>query len=144
MSLLTIKVDVSDVVRNLQANAEKYESGSIEAGFGGPAAPYAIFVHENTEMRLAGQQRPRGQGRYWDAKGGSQGRSKYLEEPARTQAGNGVTAGLLADNLRGADGSMSKALRAAADSILREALEIVPYHTGRLHNSAFLNEPQVR
>ena len=47
-------------------------------------AAYALFVHENTEMKLKGQPRPGGRGHYWDPQG--RGRSKFLEYPARTLA----------------------------------------------------------
>jgi len=50
----------------------------------GYTAAYAIYVHENVEMKLKGQPRPGGKGRYWDPQG--RGQSKFLEEPARRLA----------------------------------------------------------
>jgi hypothetical protein len=48
----------------------------------GYTASYAIYVHENLEMKLRGQPRPSPhRGRYWDPQG--RGQSKFLEEPAR-------------------------------------------------------------
>jgi len=46
---------------------------------------YALFVHENVEMKLKGQPRKApSKGKYWDPQG--KGQSKFLEEPARTEA----------------------------------------------------------
>jgi len=48
----------------------------------GYTAAYAIYVHENVEMKLKGEPRnPPHKGRYWDPQG--RGQSKFLEEPAR-------------------------------------------------------------
>lgn len=48
----------------------------------GYTASYALFVHENVEMKLKGQPRtPPNKGKYWDPQG--RGQSKFLEEPAR-------------------------------------------------------------
>jgi|SRR6185503_6729373 len=48
----------------------------------GYTAAYAIYVHENLEMRLRGVPRPHPhRGRYWDPQG--RGQSKFLEEPSR-------------------------------------------------------------
>lgn len=47
----------------------------------GYTAAYAIYVHENVEMKLKGQPRPGGRGRFWDPQG--RGQAKFLEEPAR-------------------------------------------------------------
>lgn len=46
-------------------------------------AGYAIFVHENVQMKLRGQPRPGGAGRYWDPQG--RGQSKFLETAARNE-----------------------------------------------------------
>ncbi len=68
----------------LKASAFTRKTGS---GFNtvvtvGYTAAYAIYVHENVEMKLKGEPRlaPH-QGRYWDPQG--RGQSKFLEEPAR-------------------------------------------------------------
>lgn len=45
----------------------------------GYSAPYAIYVHENMQMKLKGKPRPSGKGNYWDPNG----RPKFLEEPSR-------------------------------------------------------------
>lgn len=52
----------------------------------GYTAAYAMFVHENVEMKLKGQPRPStragtSQGRYWDPQG--RGQAKFLENAYR-------------------------------------------------------------
>jgi len=65
---------------------------SFGAGFStqvivGYTAEYAIYVHENVEMKLKGQPRPPPhKGKYWDPQG--RGQSKFLEEPARRLRGD--------------------------------------------------------
>lgn len=51
----------------------------------GYTAAYAIYVHENVEMKWKGRPRQAPhKGRYWDPQG--RGQSKFLEEPARRLA----------------------------------------------------------
>lgn len=45
----------------------------------GYKAPYAMYVHELVEMKLAGKPRPSGIGVYW----GPHGQAKFLEGPIR-------------------------------------------------------------
>ena len=45
---------------------------TVEIGF---TSAYAVYVHENMEMKLRGKARPSGLGVYW----GPRGRSKFLE-----------------------------------------------------------------
>jgi len=49
----------------------------------GYTASYAMFVHENVEMKLRGlpRQGKGAKGKYWDPQG--RGQAKFLEEPAR-------------------------------------------------------------
>lgn len=47
------------------------EVKAVEVGF---TAAYAMFVHENLEMRLKGKPRPSGKGVYW----GPQGEARFL------------------------------------------------------------------
>jgi len=58
---------------------------TVEVGY---EAAYAPFVHENLEMKLAGQPRPSGLGRYW----GPQGEAKFLENAANEKADDVVAA----------------------------------------------------
>ena len=62
----------------------------------GYTAAYAIFVHENVEMKLKGQPRPGGRGRFWDPQG--RGQAKFLEEPARRHAVK--IRGIIRDSMR--------------------------------------------
>lgn len=50
----------------------------------GYTASYAMFVHEKVGMKLKGQPRPGGRGRYWDPQGRAQ--AKFIEEPSRRLA----------------------------------------------------------
>lgn len=52
----------------------------VEVGY---SSPYAIYVHENMEMKLRGRTRRSGKGTYWSSSGGGQGRSKFLESAAK-------------------------------------------------------------
>lgn len=70
----------------LKASAFTRSSG---AGFDtvvivGYTARYALYVHELVQMKLKGQPRPKGRGKYWDPQG--RGQAKFLEEPARRMA----------------------------------------------------------
>lgn len=54
-------------------------SQAVEVGY---TASYAVFVHENMEQKLAGQERPSGLGVYW----GPKGEPKFLEKAVREKA----------------------------------------------------------
>lgn len=58
--------------------ARKAQDGStaVEIGF---SSAYALWVHENLEMKLKGKDRPSGLGKYW----GPSGEAKYLENSLR-------------------------------------------------------------
>lgn len=62
---------------NLRASAytRKDPMGRLQVEVGYEAA-YALFVHENLEMKLKGRPRPSGLGVYW----GPKGRAKFLEQ----------------------------------------------------------------
>lgn len=57
------------------------ESLAVEVGY---TAAYAVYVHENLEMKLAGQLRPSGLGKYW----GPKGENKFLEKTVRLNEAN--------------------------------------------------------
>jgi hypothetical protein len=69
---------------NLKASAFTRATGKgydtvVNIGY---TATYAIFVHENVEMKWKGLPRHApSKGRYWDPQG--RGQAKFLEEPAR-------------------------------------------------------------
>ena len=56
-------------------------SATIYVGY---TANYALYVHEAVQMKLLGQPRPSGQGKYWDPI--PKATAKFLERPARTMA----------------------------------------------------------
>ena len=60
----------SGYVRRAQSSMLNEES--VEIGY---TAAYALWVHENIEMKLQGQPRPSGKGVYW----GPDGHAKFLE-----------------------------------------------------------------
>lgn len=72
---------------NLKASAfTRAEGGGFQTVVNiGYMALYAMWVHENVEMKLRGQPRPAPhKGNYWDPAG--RGQSKFLEAPARDTA----------------------------------------------------------
>lgn len=99
----------------------------------GYTAAYAMAVHEDVEMKLAGQRRTgRKKGKYWDPQG--RAKAKFLEGPFRElsstivsivgramKAGQTFMTGLLLGGLR----------------IQRESQKQVPVDTGNLKASAF-------
>lgn len=82
-SQLIVPVDTG----NLKASAFTRASGKgfdavVNVGY---TAAYAMYVHENVEMKLKGQpRRPPAKGNYWDPPG--RGQAKFLEAPARNPA----------------------------------------------------------
>lgn len=54
---------------------------SVEIGY---TASYAAYVHENLEMKLKGELRPSGLGKYW----GPKGENKFLEKTVRINEAN--------------------------------------------------------
>lgn len=80
---------------NLKASAftrlDAFPGSGVMIVFVGYTAAYAIYVHENMEMKLQGQERPytaKGgyQGHYWDPAG--RGQNKFLERPYRRHLKN--------------------------------------------------------
>lgn len=118
------------LVSQLKARAEKAGgSPSVVVGF---TAFYAMFAHENVEMKLAGLPRKGGAGHYWDPQGRAQ--AKFLEEPFRTMRPE------LAAFVRGAlkrGLPLGKALLLAGLRLQRESMFLVPVETGNLRASAF-------
>jgi len=113
----------------LKRLAAKHGRPSVAVGY---TANYAIHVHENLEMTLRGQPRPRGRGNYWDPPG--RGQSKFLEQPARDlgpELRRMITRGLI----RGLP--LGKALYIAGLRLQRASQELVPVDTGNLKASAY-------
>jgi len=103
----------------------------------GYTANYALYVHENVEMKLKGQPR-RGsdaKGQYWDPQG--MGQAKFLEQPAREMASQ--IANEVRKNYK-AGMSIIKALFKAGLLLQRASQKLVPVDTGNLKASAFTRE----
>lgn len=98
----------------------------------GYTAAYAIYVHENTQMKLKGKPRPKNRGMYWDPQGKAQ--PKFLERPARTMQ---KELAQIVTQVTQATGSVIKGMYAAGLRLQRESQGMVPVDTGNLKNSAF-------
>lgn len=99
----------------------------------GYSTAYALYVHENIEMKWRGlPRRHPAKGVYW----GPKGQAKFLEQPFRELNRSGVTGDIVRKALlRGA--TMSQALVLAGLRIQRDSQKLVPIDTGTLKNSAF-------
>lgn len=102
----------------------------------GYAAAYAIYVHENVEMKWKGQPRHKPhKGSYWDPPG--RGQAKFLEQPARELSPE-FRRIIMEAVSKGA--SLGRALMLAGMRLLRESQKLVPVDTGNLKASAFIVE----
>jgi len=111
-------------------------NGNHESVIVGYTASYAVYVHENLEMKLKGQPRKGAGhgGNYWDPP--NRGQSKYLEEPARNLSNDGTLTELTAKAMqKGA--TVQEALYVAGLRILRDSQKVVPVDTGNLKASGF-------
>lgn len=68
--------DLGNLVGSSYARKAQDGSLSVEVGY---TAEYAVYVHENLEMKLKGEPRASGRGVYW----GPKGESKFLEKTVR-------------------------------------------------------------
>jgi hypothetical protein len=116
---------VQKLNRRMQKAAENEASVSV-----GYTARYAIFVHENMEMKLEGKPRPSGLGVYW----GPAGSSKFLEGPAREYRPQ--MAGIVSKSLRSKQ-PMGQALLTAGKFLQRVSQQRVPVEYGLLRASAY-------
>jgi len=125
-------------VENLERLVAKLHKKAADAKVDGDAsvivgytANYALYVHENIQMKLQGQPRPAGQpGVYW----GPKGQAKFLEQPARTMRDE------LARIIREAKkkgSTLAQAFLLAGLRLQRESQQLVPVVTGNLRASAF-------
>lgn len=103
----------------------------------GYTANYALYVHENVEMKGRGLPRRSGKGNYWDPPG--KGQAKFLEQPARTMAKD--LAKLVEDTFVKTH-DMEKSLIVAGLRLQRESQQLVPVDTGALKASAFTKREQ--
>ena len=111
---ITNVAKVRDKLRALEAKARKESNVAVVVGYN---AEYAVYVHENLEMRhREGKQ------------------AKYLEQPAREKQGE------IADIVRNVTkktGSLLAGLLMGGQFLQRASQEIVPVKTGNLKGSAF-------
>lgn len=120
------------VINALAKAKNKYgdkAKGSVIVGY---TAAYAIYVHENIEMKLKGLPRPApSKGNFWDPTGSS---SKFLEKPAREMR-NETRTTINSAMKNGA--TMEQAMYIAALQIQRASQKMVPVDFGNLKASAF-------
>ena len=104
---------------------------SVIVGF---TANYALWVHENVEMKWQGLPRRKpAKGVYW----GPAGQAKFLEQPARMLAPE--LSKMVVTALRKGS-TMAQALLIAGLRLQRESQKLVPIDTGNLKNSAFTRQ----
>jgi hypothetical protein len=120
---------MTQLLEKLSAKAkEASREVSVIVGY---TAFYALFVHENMEMKLAGQPRPSGLGVYWGPSGAG---PKFLERPARE---NGKKYGEMISRAIKQKKSMEIALLGAGLALQRDSQRLVPREYGFLIGSAF-------
>lgn len=128
-------------------SAEIAKTGNVVVLVGYTAA-YALWVHENVEMKWRGLPRDRSirkdaagiarygykaqnkRGLFW----GPQGQAKFLEQPARMfqpELAQIVTTAMAKGK------TLAQALMLAGLRLQRESQKLVPVDTGNLRNSAF-------
>ena len=95
-------------------------------------APYAVQVHENLQMKLMGQPRPSGLGRFWYTKDAQPGTSKYLQK-AIDKAMQNMYRTVSRAIKRGL--SFAQAMHMLAKRILDDSRTMVPYEYGDLYRS---------
>ncbi len=129
---------IGRVVSKLNKGIERYFEGTVTGPsvIVGYTGNYAIYVHENLEMKWQGLPRKKpGKGFYWDPQG--KAKSKFLEDPARRLERE------LGDIVRGAvkNGlTLVKGLLMAGLRLQRESMLEVPVDTGNLKASAFTRQ----
>lgn len=146
---------LTSVMKNLQDLAEKARKDQQATVAVGYTAAYALWVHENVEMKWRGLPRDRSirvnsgesvrnsdtivytgfeaskkRGLFW----GPNGQAKFLEQPARTM---GDVLGKLVASALMAKKTMAQALLVAGLRLQRESQQLVPVDTGNLRASAF-------
>lgn len=101
----------------------------------GYTASYALYVHENLEMKWKGMPRHNGKGNYWDPQG--RGQSKFLEQPAREL---GRTFAATLKRLMNGGKTLAQALKIIGLNLQRSSQLLCPVDTGNLKASAFTRE----
>ncbi len=118
-------------LKALRLKSRKKNNGSVIVGY---TAAYAVYVHENIEMKLKGQKRTGkdSKGKYWDPQG--RGQSKFLEQPFREKS---KEIAKIAQKVAEATGSIVEGLVVGGLFLQRESQKLVPVDTGNLKGSAF-------
>lgn len=102
----------------------------------GFTAAYALWVHENMEMKLKGLPRRKpAKGYYWDPQGIAG--PKFLEGPARELSNSGELSRILLSVMKQGK-TMMQGLLVCGMRILREAQLRTPVDTGNLKASGFV------
>lgn len=125
---------LSNIKKMLERRKRKVESELKHHVVVGYSAPYAVYVHENMEMKLEGEPRPSGIGVYW-GRPTAPGQSKFLEEPARTKA---KLIGVRTAQVAKSTGSIIRALKAGGNLLKTESQNLVPVEYGDLKDSAYV------
>lgn len=119
--------NVEAVIRALKDKIGEAENKAVIVGY---TAPYALYVHENLEMKLAGKPRPSGLGVYW----GPNGQPKFLEQPARE---NGKVYGKIIKQAMKGGATLEQALIMGGLALQRDSQLLVPVEHNNLRGSAF-------
>lgn len=124
---MAVVQNIDKVVEALQKLAHSQPPGDVIVGF---TARYAVYIHENMEMKLAGRPRASGIGVYW----GPHGENKFLEKTVNETRPNMLSL-LKSFMRRGA--TLVQALYMLGLNIQRGSQERVPVEYGNLKQSAF-------
>lgn len=113
-------------LRGRTAEVKKDVGKSVIVGY---TAEYAIYVHENMEMKLKGQPRESGIGVYW----GPHGQPKFLEGPVKRLKNE--LAKIISSSVKKV--GLVQAMFLAGLRLQKESQELVPVEYGNLKASAF-------
>jgi hypothetical protein len=120
---------VKSLLRNLETLkrvADHERSDSVEVVY---TSRYAVYVHENPEMKLKGKPRPSGLGNYW----GPEGQSKFLIGPAYSMV---PELRRIIAKVYTATGSLTKGLLLAGLRLQSASQKVVPVEHSNLRASA--------
>lgn len=132
--MISFKFGAEQPKKRLRLFAKRFAGAQVTFGY---RSPYAVYVHENLEMRLRGRLRPSRIGAYWDAENGP-GESKYLEKPFREMANDGSLQRIITQQAQ--ETNISDGVRKAAEHLLARSRMIVPSEYGDLRKSGYISE----
>lgn len=128
--------ELQATLRKLANKAQRDNRVSVVIGYN---AKYALFVHENLEMKWKGLERKgtrpdgtKSEGRYWDPQG--RGQSQYLIKPFRE---NRRKFRIIIQTIYKQTKNLTLGLVTAGQFLQRESQLIVPVDSGNLEGSAF-------